>query len=490
MPDLLLCTAVPPGLQAAYARLLTGAGLRLEEAGECTALLLADDGALLACGTRSGKVLRQIAVSPEAEGGGACAEVVSALLQDATAHGVPHPFLFTAPGKSGLFRSLGFTPLAQTADMLMMEHGRGGLRRFLSGIPVGPERPVGILAKELMGKDVSHLLVNQIISHHTGLHDFGDVENILKERLLSKEINEGDISINKPLLFQEFIDSPFSKSKVEWKHFHHLSRMLFSCLVDADRLDTERFMDVESWRKRGNSATLADLLPQLEAYMQKLQSNAADTKVNRIRQQVKEQCSRTSSSEKGFYSLTVPTGGGKTLSSLLWAMKHAVSHSMNRIIIAIPYTSIIVQTAGLLKEIFGEENVLEHHSNFDPDDIKDEENREKAKLATENWDYPIIVTTNVQLFESMFSNKTSDCRKLHNMANSILVLDEVQMLPTGFLRPIVDALKAYQEMFGVSVLFTTASQPVLSGLIEGTNPKADFKGIEHIKEIIPEEFVG
>ena len=143
MPDLLLCTAVPPGLQAAHARLLTGAGLRLEEAGECTALLLADDGALLACGTRSGKVLRQIAVLPEAEGGGACAEVVSALLQDATAHGVPHPLLFTAPGKSGLFRSLGFTPLAQTADMLMMEHGRGGLRRFLSGIPVGPERPVG-----------------------------------------------------------------------------------------------------------------------------------------------------------------------------------------------------------------------------------------------------------------------------------------------------------------------------------------------------------
>ena len=100
MPDLLLCTAVPPGLQAAHARLLTGAGLRLEEVGECTALLLADDGALLACGTRSGKVLRQIAVSPEAEGGGACAEVVSALLQDATAHGVPHPFLFTAPGRA------------------------------------------------------------------------------------------------------------------------------------------------------------------------------------------------------------------------------------------------------------------------------------------------------------------------------------------------------------------------------------------------------
>lgn len=346
----------------------------------------------------------------------------------------------------------------------------------------------GILANELMGEGVLHLLVNQIMSHHTGLHNYGDVEDMLETKQLSKEINKDDISLNKSILAKELMDFPFFKAKVEKKHFHHLSRMLFSCLVDADRLDTERFMDVKSWRKRGSTATLADLLPRLEAYMQELQSNAADTKVNRIRRQVQEQCCAESSGEKGFYSLTVPTGGGKTFSSLLWAMKHAVSHKMNRIIIAIPYTSIIVQTAGLLKNIFGEENVLEHHSNFNPDDIKDEEKREKAKLATENWNYPIIVTTNVQLFESMFSNKPSDCRKLHNIANSVIVLDEVQMLPTGFLQPIIDALKAYQEMFGVSVLFTTASQPVLSDLIEGTNPRVGFKGIEHIKEIIPTEF--
>ena len=346
----------------------------------------------------------------------------------------------------------------------------------------------GILAKEFVGKEVLNLLVNQIVSHHTGLHDYTDVENILKEKQLPKEISKSDIGINKPLLFQEFKDSSFSKSNVDRRHLHHLSRMLFSCLVDADCLDTERFMDVESWQKRGGTATLADLLLKLEAFMQNLQSNATATKVNRIRRQVQEQCCAASSGEKGFYSLTVPTGGGKTFSSLLWAMKHAVSHSMNRIIIAIPYTSIIVQTAGLLKKIFGEENVLEHHSNFNPDDITDEEKREKAKLATENWDYPIIVTTNVQLFESMFSNKPSDCRKLHNIANSVIVLDEVQMLPTDFLQPIVDALKAYQEMFGVSVLFTTASQPVLSGLIEGTNPRVGFKGIEHIKEIISSEF--
>lgn len=181
-------------------------------------------------------------------------------------------------------------------------------------------------------------------------------------------------------------------------------------------------------------------------------------------------------------------------------MKHAVHNGMSRIIIAIPYTSIIVQTAAQLKRIFGEENVLEHHSSFNPDEIQDENLngktkqeiialREKAKLATENWDYPIIVTTNVQLFESMFSNKPSVCRKLHNLANSVILLDEAQTLPTDFLQPIVDGMKAYQEMFGVSVLFTTASQPVLSGLIEGSNPRVSFKGIDRITEIIPKDFV-
>ena len=161
---------------------------------------------------------------------------------------------------------------------------------------------------------------------------------------------------------------------------------------------------------------------------------------------------------------------------------------MRRIIIAIPYTSIIVQTAGILKNIFGEENVLEHHSNFNPDEIINEEARDKAMLATENWDYPVIVTTNVQLFESMFSNRPSACRKLHNIVDSVIILDELQTLPMDFLQPIVDAMKAYHKLFGVSFLFTTASQPVLSGTIKGANPKAIIDGIEHVSEIIPEEY--
>ena len=273
----------------------------------------------------------------------------------------------------------------------------------------------GILAIDFLGKDVLNLLSNQIISHHTGLHDYIDAENIVEGKRLPLEINKENIGMNKALLLEELRNSPFFKLCVDKKHFHHLSRMLFSCLVDADRLDTERFMNVESWNKRGSASTLSDLLPKLEAFLQKLQSDSGDTEVNRIRRKVVERCGTTFSGDRGFYSLTVPTGGGKTLSSLLWAMRHAVHHKMRRIIIAIPYTSIIVQTAGILKNIFGEENILEHHSNFNPDEIINEEARDKAMLATENWDYPVIVTTNVQLFESMFSNRPSACRKLHNI---------------------------------------------------------------------------
>lgn len=368
--------------------------------------------------------------------------------------------------------------------------------RKVNGLPVSHEKYFedhnhafvgGILALNHMGHDVMNLLVNQIISHHTGLHDFVDAEAVMQVKRLPEEVTD-DIEIDKYKLRGELCESPLLKSSENWKHFHHLSRVLFSCLVDADRLDTEKFMDVESWKKRGSSCTIAKLLPKLEAYIRTLQAGAEETEVNTVRRMVQERCRAAAIGEKGFYSLTVPTGGGKTVSSLLWAMLHAVKNGMPRIIIAIPYTSIIVQTAGLLKKIFGEENVLEHHSNFNPEEIKDEEIREKARLATENWDYPVIVTTNVQLFESIFSNRPSDCRKLHNIVNSVIILDEVQTLPTAFLQPVVDAMKAYREMFGVSFLFTTASQPVLGGLIEGSSPTAQFDGIAGITEIIPAEY--
>ena len=151
-------------------------------------------------------------------------------------------------------------------------------------------------------------------------------------------------------------------------------------------------------------------------------------------------------------------------------------------------TSIIAQTAAILKNIFGEDNVLEHHSDFNIEDIKDDNFRQMTKLATENWDYPIIVTTNVQLFESMFDNRPSKCRKLHNICNSVIILDEVQTLPSEFLLPIVDSLKTYNKLFNTSILLTTASQPVLSGEIKGCNYTVRLEGIDKITEIIPLNF--
>ena len=343
----------------------------------------------------------------------------------------------------------------------------------------------GLIAKSIYGNGSESLLCNQIISHHSGLHDYCHIEDILKKDIPS-DVNRcvEKIQLNRP----PFSFSIITGHKEMTPDANHLSRMLFSCLVDADYLDTELFMDEKSARKRINGITLQSLLPMLETYIDNLQKSSPVSEVNAVRKKVLERCVSLSNVERGFYSLTVPTGGGKTLSSLVWALRHAVHNGMKRIIIAIPYTSIIVQTASILKHIFGEEAVLEHHSNFDPQSIKGKEMQHKAKLATENWDYPIVVTTNVQLFESMFSNRPSDCRKLHNIVNSVIILDEVQTLPTDYLQPIVDALKSYQNMFGISVLFTTASQPVLSGLIEGCNPKAAFQGIDNITEIIPKEY--
>lgn len=332
----------------------------------------------------------------------------------------------------------------------------------------------GLMAKEF-GQMVAPLIENPIMGHHRGLYDYPDLETEKQKRIPSEVTQE---QIPKPTF-----PSWFNPQILQEKDVHNIERILFSCLVDADFLDTEQFMQPRQASMRGGKATLAELLPLLNGYLDSF--GEPKTEVNIIRNEVQKVCRERAHDTPGFYSLTVPTGGGKTLSSLVWAINHAVQHGKRRIIIAIPYTSIIVQTAGILRNIFGEENVLEHHSNLVVDDKDDQELRTPGRLATENWDYPIIVTTNVQLFESMMASKPSECRKLHNINNSVLILDEVQTLPTDFLQPIVDTLDTYQRLFGVSVLFTTASQPVLEGNHQGTNPSVLLKGLKEIREIIP-----
>lgn len=340
---------------------------------------------------------------------------------------------------------------------------------------------VGALMLKKLYPMLDSLCVNPVMGHHAGLYDKDGLQENEKQ-LIPADVTptQADIKVEMP--------SWFNPKILSTKDVHHIVRMLFSCLVDADFIDTEHFMNPVASDARGNKKSLVQLKVSLEQFLTELSAGAKDTTVNILRQSIQEQCKLMAEGEKGFYSLTVPTGGGKTISSLVWAVNHALHNGQKRIIIAIPYTSIIVQTATVLKRIFGEANVLEHHSNTDPEKITNKNLQHRMRLAMENWDYPIIVTTNVQLFESMFSSKPSSCRRLHNICNSVVILDEVQTLPTDFLQPIVDSLQTYSKIFGISVLLTTASQPILSGLIEGCNPRARFDAIDNIREIIPDEF--
>ena len=321
-----------------------------------------------------------------------------------------------------------------------------------------------------------------ILCHHSGLYDYTYFEMKMNEMKLPEEIStEIHLPDKINLDYPDLVRNLAKEGINSFYCWNHIQRVLFSCLVDADDLDTEKFMNPGIARlRKTRKKTLKELLPLLE---KKLNSFKADTDVNKIRKEILDNCSDKSDAPTGFYSMTVPTGGGKTLTSLLWAMKHAIYNNQDRIIIAIPYTSIITQTSEIFRSIFGSENVLEHHSNVNMDSMSSTETLQ-ARLAAENWDYPIIVTTNVQFFESIYSNRTSRCRKLHNICNSVVILDEVQTLPTDFLQPIINAMKAYNKCFNTSFLFTTASMPILSKeaiRIEG------LQGIESIHELIPKK---
>jgi CRISPR-associated endonuclease/helicase Cas3 len=236
--------------------------------------------------------------------------------------------------------------------------------------------------------------------------------------------------------------------------------MLFSCLVDADFVATEAFMRPEQARERsGARPAPAELLPHLEAHLACLSGYAAETAVNRARAGVLLQCREKAELSPGLFSLTVPTGGGKTLSSLAFALRHAACHDLRRVIYAIPFTSIIEQNADVFRAALsgaGPNVVLEHHSNLEPDP-----ETPWSRLASENWDAPLVVTTNVQLLESLFANKPSRCRKLHRIARSVIVLDECQTLPVTLLAPTLRMLDELCHNYSCTVVFCSATQPAV-----------------------------
>jgi CRISPR-associated endonuclease/helicase Cas3 len=247
-------------------------------------------------------------------------------------------------------------------------------------------------------------------------------------------------------------------------------RMLYSCLVDADFLDTEQFMAGHTVQ-RGGGDPMDVLNQRLETYISGWFPPKGE--LNAVRCSILDACRVQGKTQRpGLFTLTVPTGGGKTVASLAFALRHALEHGLRRVIYVIPYTSIIEQTAAVFREILGESNVLEHHSGVSYD-CESEATPETMRLqrATENWDMPVIVTTAVQFFESLYASRSSACRKLHNIANSVVIFDEAQMLPLPYLRPCVSAISQLVDHYGVSAVLCTATQPALELLFREFLPE-------------------
>jgi CRISPR-associated endonuclease/helicase Cas3 len=329
-------------------------------------------------------------------------------------------------------------------------------------------------------KIVAELIAHAIAGHHAGLPDKqGPSPSTLDRRV--KPFSE---AILDPAWMQEIKPDPTGllpdfcwrfddKARFAFQ-VGFLGRMIFSCLVDADFKDTEQFYARIDGREidRGWPA-LQSLLPELiNAFdMHMNQKRSMETALNRLRAEILGHVRSRAGDPPGLFTLTIPTGGGKTLASLGFALDHAKAHGHERIIYTIPFTAIIDQTAAIFREVLGDEIILEHHSAIEEEDQRrpsaprdadsTKADRDKIKLAMEDWAAPVVVTTNVQLFESLFAARTSRSRKLHNIAGSVIILDEAQTLPRPLLAPCAQALDELARNYRCSIVLCTATQPAL-----------------------------
>lgn len=331
---------------------------------------------------------------------------------------------------------------------------------YIKGISknrVGHAAEGAIKILDLMN-EIGILYALPVACHHTGLKDLGE-KNELGGNTFYSMINRHD----EQLLFipEDIIPSiPKNLKKMDTENpyqafsFATYIKMLFSCLVDADWTDTEEF--VKQIKRKTISYDYGELYKKLIDVIPKNDGR----KINNIRAEILKQCINKSTDNQGLFSLTVPTGGGKTYASLAFALNHAKVHGLNRIIYVIPYTSIIEQNAQVISEAIGEEYVLEHHSGKEYG-----EDNQSMIWASENWDIPIILTTNVQFFESFFSNKTSKCRKLHNISKSVVIFDEVQIIPLQYISPSYFAISELIKNYKVTSVLCSATQPNIKNYI-------------------------
>lgn len=314
-----------------------------------------------------------------------------------------------------------------------------------------------------------------IAGHHGGLPNGKDEHESCLSKRLKKRVEEYRSRIPDVSLPEKIQQKDFMPLKAKGKlSFHFLIRMLYSALTDADFLDTETFMNAEASAERERKK---DSIPELQAKLdQHIRIFNSDSPINHKRAQILNWCKEKARQEPGIFSLTVPTGGGKTLSSMAFALDHAKKHHLRRVIYVIPYTSIIIQNAEVFRGIFGDEAVLEHHSNLEPRHAT-----AQNRLASQNWNAPIIVTTNVQFFESFYHNRSSACRKLHNVADSVLIFDEAQMFPPELLKPSLAVIRELVGNYGCTAVLCTATQPTLND--ESLLKK---EALQNVREIVPD----
>jgi len=331
-----------------------------------------------------------------------------------------------------------------------------------------------VLLDRLKGREgiPAQMIAYAILGHHAGLPDFKTSErSSLTRRQEAYEdrldpIWTRQLAIPSTDLGRELLSLIGTGGKKETVGFDVsvATRMLFSCLVDADFRDTEAYYSaLEGNEKNREWQELAKVLPQMlaafDAHTADFSKKADPSGINAVRCEILGHIRQKAVMKPGLFTLTVPTGGGKTLASLGFALDHARLHGHCRIIYAIPFTSIIDQTAAIFREILGPENVLEHHSSMEDD--KDYAGRDKLRLAMEDWAAPVVVTTNVQLFESLFAARPGRARKLHNIAGSIIILDEAQTIPRPLLMPCLRMLDALARLFKCSIVLCTATQPAV-----------------------------
>jgi CRISPR-associated endonuclease/helicase Cas3 len=321
-----------------------------------------------------------------------------------------------------------------------------------------------------------------IAGHHAGIHDIIDAQAAAAKPLVVHAIRElvgrleSEIGPLPPTPgIPGFVES--AREPVFAAEFY--VRMLFSCLVDADRLDTAL------WPAAPPPDTPLDaeiLLGKIVRERDRKREANPDSPLGLLRNRIFDACLDAGCESQGFFSLTVPTGGGKTLSGMAFALAHAKARGLRRVIVVIPYLSIIEQNAAEYRRILGDEVVLENHSNASPKPASDEEEKDRLDLVSENWDAPVIVTTSVQFLESLFASSPSKCRKLHRVARSVVIFDEVQTLPTHLLKPMFSVFRELVRSYGVSFVFSSATQPAFrrsSALPDGFVP-------EELRELAPD----